>query len=199
MQNLDAFAFPHAALRHERGWALKALGRGYLNWAGWRIEGGFPEDLKAVIIVAPHTSNWDFILGLAVVFALELRSSWLGKHTIFMPPFRGLLQWLGGIPVDRRTSNGVVGTCVEAFDAVPARYLAIAPEGTRKGVSQWKTGFYLIAAGAGVPIIPVTFDYRLHEVRILPPFRPTGDLEQDLPVLRALFAGVTGLKLRPAS
>ena len=196
MQNLDEFAFPHRDLRHERGWVFKALGRAYLERAGWRLEGGFPEDPKAVIIVAPHTSNWDFVLGLAVVFALELRSSWLGKHTIFLPPFKGLLQWLGGIPVDRRTRNGVVGTCVDAFASVPARYLAIAPEGTRKGVSEWKTGFYLIATGAGVPIIPVTFDYSLHVVRIMPPFHPTGSLQDDLPRIRALFEGAAGLKPR---
>jgi 1-acyl-sn-glycerol-3-phosphate acyltransferase len=160
------------------------------------VEGSFPDTDKAVIIVAPHTSNWDFLVGMAVVLALELRTSWLGKHTIFKPPFQGLLRWLGGIPVDRRSRNGVVGDCVEAFAAAPALLLALSPEGTRKGVSQWKTGFHLIACGAGVPIIPASLDYRTHVVRLMPAFRPTGDLEVDLPALQALYADVEGLRKR---
>ena len=168
------------------------LGRIYMRGAGWRIEGGFPEVPKCVIIVAPHTSNWDFTLGLALVFGLELRASWLGKHTIFMRPFRRLLKWLGGIPVDRRASHGVVGECVAAFGAKSHLFLAVAPEGTRKGVSQWKSGFYVIATQAGVPIMPVTFDYRDHVVRLLPLFHPTGSLEQDLPKIQALVTGAQG-------
>lgn len=183
---------PPAALRHARGGPLRWLGKLYLAWGGWRVEGGFPEAPRAVIIVAPHTSNWDFTLGLAVVLALELRSSWLGKHTIFKPPFRGLLRWLGGIPVDRRAASGVVRACVAAFEAAPALYIALSPEGTRKQVGQWKSGFYVIAARAGVPILPVALDYPEHVVRFLPPFHPSGDLERDLPLLRAPFEDVRG-------
>ena len=175
----------------------RTLGRAYLRLAGWRIEGVFPAGPKYVIIVAPHTSNWDFPLGVAVLFALELRISWLGKHSMFRPPFKQFLRWLGGIPVNRSASHGVVGECVRAFHAAPSLMLALAPEGTRKGVSQWKSGFYLIAVRAGVPILPVGFDFREHVVRLMPLFQPTGNLEQDLPLIKSRFNNVHGLRERP--
>ena len=193
------FLSPPATLRQDRGWLWQTIGRTYLRLSGWRIEGAFPQDPKLLTIVAPHTSNWDFPLGLAVVFALELRVSWLGKHSLFKAPFKSFLQWLGGIPVDRRASHGVVGACVAAFESAPAILLALAPEGTRKGVSQWKSGFHSIATGAGVPIFPVAFDYREHVVRLLPLFRPSGNLERDLPLIQALFSHAHGLRERPAN
>ena len=197
MQQTLASLAPPAALRQPRGWLWRAVGRVYLGWGGWRIEGSFPTEPKFVAIVAPHTSNWDFPLGVAVVFALELRVSWLGKHTLFHTPLRGFFRWLGGIPVDRRASHGVVADCVQAFQVAPALLLALAPEGTRKGASRWKSGFYSIAAGAGVPILPVTFDYRHHVVRLLPLFRPGGNLDQDLPLIQALYSQAQGLNERP--
>jgi 1-acyl-sn-glycerol-3-phosphate acyltransferase len=177
----------------------RTVGRTYLRLAGWHIEGVFPAEPKYVVIVAPHTSNWDFLIGVAVVFSLELRASWLGKHSLFKAPFKGFLRWLGGIPVDRRTSHGVVGECVEAFAAAPALMLGLAPEGTRKGVSQWKSGFYQIASKAGVPILPVGFDFRDHVIRLMPLFQPCGDLELDLPRIQALFKDVHGLRERPVT
>jgi 1-acyl-sn-glycerol-3-phosphate acyltransferase len=174
------------------------IGRAYLRLAGWRIEGAFPSDPKYVVIIAPHTSHWDFPLGAALVFAMELRVSWLGKHSMFRTPFKHWLRWLGGIPVDRSASHGVVGECVRAFEAAPALMLALTPEGTRKGMSQWKSGFYLIATQAGVPILPVGFDYREHVVRLMPLFHPSGNLEQDRPLLQAMFSHVHGLRKRPA-
>ena len=124
------------------------MGRAYLRLGGWKLEGTFPQVSKVVTIVAPHTSNWDFPLGVALLFALELRASWLGKHTLFQGLFGRLFYGLGGIPVDRRSNHGVVEACVKAFDEAPALLLALAPEGTRKGVSQWKSGFYAIATAA---------------------------------------------------
>lgn len=197
MPQNPAFPLPLPALRVNRGPLFRMLGQAYLRGAGWRFEGAFPDVPKCVFIVAPHTSNWDFSLGLAVVFGIEMRASWLGKHTIFIPPFRSLLRWLGGIPVNRAASHGVVGECVRAFEASDALYLAIAPEGTRKGVSQWKTGFYFIAVKAGVPILPVAFDFGAHVIRLMPVFQPTGNLEADLPVLQALFDGAQGRRDRP--
>ena len=190
---------PPPGLRHARGILLRLLGKVYLRWGGWRFEGSFPDDPKCVLIVAPHTSNWDFSLGLAVIFAVELRASWLGKHTIFKAPFKGLLRWLGGIPVNRGASHGVVGECVKAFQASPTLFLTVAPEGTRKGVSQWKTGFYVIASKAGVPIMPVTFDFGRKVIRLMPVFRPTGNLDVDLPLIQALFAGSQGHRERPVA
>ncbi len=174
-----------------------ALGRSYLRLSGSRIEGAFPAVPKCVVVVAPHTSNWDFPLGVAVVFAVELRVSWLGKHSLFRNPFKTCLRWLGGIPVNRSASHGVVEACVKAFEAAPALMLALAPEGTRKGVSQWKSGFYRIATQAGVPIMPVGFDYREHVVHLMPLFQPSGNLEEDLPLIQARFSQVQGYRERP--
>ncbi len=197
MRQPTEYPVPPIGLRQARGWPWRTLGRTYLQLSGWRIEGSFPEAAKVVAVVAPHTSNWDFTLGVAVVFAVELRVFWLGKHSLFKAPFIGFLKWLGGIPVDRRASHGVVGACVQAFKAAPALLLALAPEGTRKGVSRWKSGFYSIATGAGVPILPVAFDFREHRVHLLPLFQPSGDMDQDLPRIQALFATAHGLNPRP--
>jgi len=196
MPHPEIYQVPPAAFHQTRGWLWRAVGRAYLRLAGWRIEGTFPADPKYVVIVAPHTSNWDFPLGVAVVFAVELRVSWLAKHSIFKPPFKQFLRWLGGIPVNRRASHGVVGECVRTFATAPALMLALAPEGTRKGGGQWKSGFYRIASQAGVPILPVGFDYREHVVRLMPLFQPGGNLERDLPLLQAMFRHVHGHRER---
>ncbi|GLH73740.1 hypothetical protein GETHLI_22420 [Geothrix limicola] len=197
MKPAAAHPLPPAILRQDRGWFWRAFGKAYLRLAGWRVEGAFPEATKCVAVVAPHTSNWDFPLGVALVFAVELRVSWLGKHSLFKAPFKGFLRWLGGIPVDRRASHGVVEACVKAFESSPALILGLAPEGTRKGVSRWRTGFYQIAVGAGVPILPVSFDFAEHVIHLMPPFSPSGNLEQDLPLIQALFREVRGLRTRP--
>ena len=197
MHQSTPYPVPLEALHQPRGWVWRAIGRAYLRLAGWRIEGAFPTESKFVTIVAPHTSNWDFVLGVAVVFALELRVSWLGKHSLFQTPLKRFFLWLGGIPVNRQVRHGVVDACVKAFEGVPARLLALAPEGTRKGVSQWRSGFYAIATTAKVPIWPVGFDFREHVVHLMPVFRPTGDLEADLPRIQALFTDVHGLRERP--
>ncbi len=193
------FPVPPAAFRQGRGRAWQVAGRAYLRLSGWRIAGAFPVESKFVTIVAPHTSNWDFLLGVAILFGLDLRVSWLGKHAIFRAPFRGLLRWMGGIPVDRRASHGVVGQCVEAFRGANALMLALSPEGTRSGAGRWRTGFYQIAVQAGVPVFPVAFDFASHVVHLMPLFNPSGDLEADLPRLQALFHGARGLRQpRPA-
>lgn len=188
---------PSPPLQRKGRGIMKWLGLTYLRLAGWRAEGQFPAESKCVLIVAPHTSNWDFVLGVAFMFAVDLRVSFLGKHTIFKPPFDKFLTRIGGIPVDRRKSHGVVGQCVEAFQRESALLLALAPEGTRKGPSRWKTGFYQIALGAGVPIFPVAFDVEHHVIRLMPLFHPTGRIEEDLKELKALFAHVKGYRMRP--
>ncbi|MBI4911170.1 MAG: lysophospholipid acyltransferase family protein [Acidobacteria bacterium] len=195
-QNPGALPARPPAFAGGRGWFWRAAGRSYLRLGGWRIEGALPEVPKCVTIVAPHTSNWDFLLGVALLFALDLRVSWLGKHALFRRPFDGFLRWLGGIPVDRRVRSGVVGACAEAFAEAPSLMLALSPEGTRKGPGGWRTGFYWIAVAAGVPVFPVAFDFDRHRILFLPLFTPTGDLDQDLPKIQALFEGVRGLKDR---
>lgn len=196
MIDFDAFR-PPPALRTSRGALVRGLGRLGLRLAGWRLEGGFPQESKFVAIVAPHTSNWDFFLGLGVLFGLEFKASFLGKHTLFRGPAGWILRRLGGIPVDRSQPNGVVADCVRAFQAAPALLLALAPEGTRKGVSRWRTGFYQIAVAAQVPILPVGFDFQRRVVRIMPLVHPTGDAAEDIPRIQGLFRDVRGLRARP--
>ncbi|MGE0352845.1 MAG: lysophospholipid acyltransferase family protein [Gemmatimonadales bacterium] len=166
---------------------LRALGAMVLRLAGWRVEGSLPPIPKFVLIVGPHTSNWDFIFGLMAKFAVDLRANWLGKHTLFRFPLGPLLRWLGGEPVNRSAPQGTVGDAIELFRTHDQFVLAIAPEGTRKPVPRWKTGFHRIARGAGVPIVPVWLDYRARAVRIGEPFEPGPDEAADISVLRGMF------------
>lgn len=149
--------------------------------------GKLPDTPRYVLIVAPHTSNWDFIVGVLAMLTIGIRLNWLGKHTIFVFPVSLILRWLGGEPVDRRIHHGIVEAAIERFAARPQWVLGIAPEGTRKRVEQWKTGFYRIAAGAGVPILPVTFDYARRVVDLGTLFFPTGDEARDLRELRGRY------------
>jgi len=166
---------------------LRALGGWGLRIAGWHIEGAFPPLPKFVIIVAPHTSNWDFLVGLLAMFALDLQASWLGKHTIFRFPLSPVLRWLGGEPIDRSVEHGTTAAAIKRFGERPSWVLALSPEGTRRPVSQWKTGFHRIALGAGVPIVPVWFDYRSRRVGLGPPFQPGPDEPADVVTLRRYF------------
>ena len=159
---------------------------------GWRFEGELPNVRKGVIIVAPHTSNWDWVVGIAGKLALGLDANWLGKHTIFRGPLGALMGWLGGIPVDRTSSHDVVAQCVTQFNARERMMLGLAPEGTRKAVTRWKTGFYHIARGADVPIVPVSFDWTRKAITIGPPLVPSGDMDADLAVFSAFFLPARG-------
>ena len=149
-----------------------------------------PNEPKFVVIVAPHTSNWDFTLGVAALFALGFRVSFLGKHTLFKWPLGAFMRWLGGIAVERSVSRDRVQETIGAFNSSDKLILAVAPEGTRKRVAEWKTGFYHVARGAGVPIVPVAFDYGRKTIRVGPPFRPTGDREADFASLKEFYRDV---------
>lgn len=167
--------------------------------AGWTFEGELPNVSKAVVIVVPHTSNWDFVIGVLGLFAVGVRVSWLGKHTIFRPPSGWLMRWLGGIPVDRGSSRGVVEQIVARFRSSDALLLGLSPEGTRRRVERWRTGFYHIALGAGCVIAPITFDYGSSTIRFGTPLTPTGALERDLGELGRFFAGATARRPERAS
>ncbi len=180
--------------------AARALGRAVLGILGWRVEGAIPELPKLVIVVAPHTSNWDFVVGAAAMLALDLDLAFIGKHTLFRGPLGPVLRWLGGIPVDRSSAHGLVEECVRAFDRVDRRVLALAPEGTRKGAARFHAGFLHIARGAGVPVLLAALDYATRRVRIGPLLQPSADLEVDRRRIEAHFAGVAGKRRgrRPA-
>lgn len=168
----------------------KAFARALLALFGWRVTGEVPDRPKMVAIAAPHTTNWDFVVGILVVFALGLRVRYLGKHTLFRPPLGWLMRWLGGTPVVRDTPQGAVGDAAEMIAREERVLLGIAPEGTRTPGKPWRSGFYNIALAARVPILPAAFDYHARALRLFPLFEPTGNYEADLPRLQALYAGI---------
>jgi 1-acyl-sn-glycerol-3-phosphate acyltransferase len=178
---------------------MRAIGRAVLRLMGWRIEGAIPDVPKIVIAVAPHTSNWDFVVGAAAMFALDLRLSFLAKHTLFRGPFGAMLRWMGGIAVDRESPHGVVGDAVAAFGRADQRVLAITPQGTRRPGARYKSGFLHIARGARVPVLLATLDYAARSVRLGPPFEYGDDAEADIARIEAFFAGVRGKRTRDAA
>ena len=171
---------------------LRAIGRTVLRLMGWRIEGEIPDEPKLVIAVAPHTSNWDFVVGMAAMFALDLRLSFLAKHTLFRGPFAPMMRWVGGIAVDRASPHGVVGDAVAAFARADRRLLAIAPQGTRRPGARYRSGFIHIARGAHVPILLAALDYGARCVRFGPMSTPGEDVEAELARVEAFFAPVRG-------
>ena len=168
------------------------VGRLGLATLGWHVTGDMPNLRKFVLIVAPHTSNWDFPVGMSAKLALGLSAIWLGKHTLFRFPFGIILRALGGIPVYRSASQDVVQQVTGEFAKSDRLVLAVAPEGTRKKVERWKTGFYHIARSAGIPIVPVALDWQQRAIRILPAFATTGNVDADIAELRGVFEGVKG-------
>lgn len=161
---------------------------------GWKIKGSFPSDLnKYVIAVAPHTSNWDFILGVAARSILRMnRAKYLGKKELFRAPFGWIFTALGGIPVERSRHTNMVEQVAEQFRKRDSLILALAPEGTRKKVEKLKTGFYYIAKAAEVPIILTGFDYGNKEIVIGEPFHPTEDAESDIREITRFFSNIKG-------
>ena len=166
---------------------LAALSDWLLARAGWRCAGAPPARGGWVAIGAPHTSNWDFCLMLALALRHRLRVVWLGKHSLFRGPLGWLLRWLGGVPVDRTRANGLVDTAVEAFRTHEDLILVLAPEGTRARGACWKTGFWRIADAAGVPIVLGYVDWRRRIVGLGPAFVTTGDMDADLAAIRAFY------------
>ncbi|MDE2417063.1 MAG: 1-acyl-sn-glycerol-3-phosphate acyltransferase [Burkholderiales bacterium] len=173
---------------------LRAFSVTYLKLTGWTVTGNLaPECARSVFIAAPHTSNWDLPNTLMVAFALRLNIYWMGKEQIFRPPFRGLMQWLGGIPVNRQQVSNVVAASVEAIAAADGPLqLIVPPEGTRSKVRYWKTGFYYIALGAKVPIVMAYMDYDKKISGLGPVFLPSGDIEADMVKIKAFYAPFKG-------
>jgi 1-acyl-sn-glycerol-3-phosphate acyltransferase len=172
---------------------LRFLGTVFLRLCGWRVTGALPAGLtKAVIIAAPHTSNWDLPFMLAVAFVLGLRPSWLGKRELFGGPFGWIMRALGGIPVDRSKRSNLVAQAVALYAERERLLLVVPPSGTRSRAPHWKSGFYHIARGAGVPIVCSFLDYPRRLGGIGPVFVPEGDLGAVMDRLRAFYGPVRG-------
>lgn len=182
---------PNAPQSH-KPW-LRALGWFLMRRAGWSFSGQMPDIPKFVCIVAPHTSNWDFPVGLAAKWALGFDAHWWGKHTLFTPPLGWFMRANGGIPVDRSNKNNAVDRTVEMARSSSHFALALAPEGTRKKVTSWRSGFWHVAKGAGIPIVLVALDWEHKVVRL----GPTVTADEDDPAdgiarIRALYHGIRG-------
>ncbi len=175
---------------------LRPVASGVLRLFGWHLVGPIPTLKRYVLIAAPHTSNWDFLLMLLVVLKAGINLHWMGKHSLFKPPFGGLMHWLGGIAIDRSKTNNVVSQMVEQFARRDELILLITPEGTRSQVERWKTGFYQIADGAQVPIVLAFVDGERRELGFGEVFAPSGDLDADLPKIQARYAGLRGVRTR---
>ena len=172
--------------------------RWVLTRLGWRIVGTLPNHKKFVVIGAHHTSNWDFFVAMAVMFALDVQGCWIAKHTIFRWPLGPLLRGLGGKPVNRKKHHqGLVQRAIELFEEHEKFVFAVTPEGTRSKVEHWKTGFYHIALGARVVIVPAYFDYPGREVGFGLPFTPTGNTEGDIAALRRFYKPYKKTAARP--
>lgn len=163
-----------------------------LKALGWKIKGKMPDLPKFVAIAVPHTSNWDFVYTLLAIFAMKGKIYWMGKDAIFKKPFTGVFKWLGGIPVDRSKSNNLVSQIIDQYNKNERLVITIPPTGTRKKVMRWKTGFYYIALGANVPIVPGYMDYPVKTTGFGAPFYPTGDIDSDLKQLSVFYKGMKG-------
>ena len=161
---------------------------------GWKVRGRVPESLQQfVVIVAPHTSNWDFFVGLAARSLLQLEDTYyIAKKELFRPPFGWIFRKLGGFPVDRSRTTNLVDAVVDLFRKYPRFSIAITPEGTRSYAPKWKTGFYFIALKAHIPIVMVAFNYSQKVVSVEEPFMPTGDLEKDIEFMMNHYRKIPG-------
>ena len=172
------------------------LTRIIMRLLGWRVDGKLPNLPKFVVIGAPHTSNWDFLLFLGIIFTLRANVHFMGKAELFRFPIGWFFYYCGGVPVDRKKSTGLVDQMVEVCNKSDKFILTIAPEGTRHHVTEWKRGFYHIAKSAGIPIVMAVVDGRHKQVHVGQVFQPTEDIEADMKSIQEFFEGVVGINQR---
>lgn len=174
------------------GPVLQGLGRSMLRFWGWTLEGRVPTDKKILLIAAPHTSNWDWVIGVAGLLALGIRLTYIAKHTLFKGPLGWVMKKTGGVPVDRESAERTVDEIVRQFNQSERLYYAIAPEGTRKQVERWKTGFLRVAYKAKVPVLMVSFDYREKRILIGDCAELSGDIDRDLESVQRYYSQFSG-------
>jgi 1-acyl-sn-glycerol-3-phosphate acyltransferase len=163
-----------------------------LKSLGWTIEVDWPESRKYVLIVYPHTSNWDFLLGICAARALGLDAHYIGKHSLFRKPYGWFFRALGGISVDRRRKENLIQQVAAQFDAADEFVLGLAPEGTRSKTDHWKSGFYHIARAAKVPVAMAYLDYGEKKIGLGGTFWPSDDIDQSYTLARRFFSGIRG-------
>jgi len=173
---------------------LKKISQLVLSALGWQLEAQLPTEKKFVIIGAFHTSNWDFPLGILGLWAMDLKASWVGKHTLFRGPLGPIFKLLGGIPVDRTVHTGFIHRITEQYKTRDEMALTIAAEGTRSKTAHWKTGFYHIAVAAKVPIALGYLDYGKKKLGVGTTLYPCGDIKKDFEIIREFYRDKTGLR-----
>ena len=165
----------------------RGIGYLILRGMGWRLEGSIPDLPKMVLLGAPHTSNMDGVIGLSTLFWLGIKASTMIKDSAFKGVMGAILRWMGAIPINRRSPKGVVEQSVDAFNNNSKMFLLIAPEGTRSNATEWKRGFYHIAYGAQVPILPAACDYKKKIITFGPAVMPNGDYARDLQTILGFY------------
>lgn len=171
---------------------MKWLGKVWFWLNGWKAVGDSPSEPKYVLIAAPHTSNWDWAHMLAAAWVFDVKMHWLGKREIFDNPLGGVMRALGGVPVDRATSNSLVDQIIQRFGESETLTIVVPPSGTRRKRDYWKSGFYHMAVGANVPIVMGYLNYGKKEAGFGPAMWPTGDLGEDMDAIRAFYQDVRG-------
>ena len=179
--------------------ALRGLSEFYLRLYRWHVMGQLPDIPKFVIVGAPHTSNWDFVMFLALAFVLKGDLRYMGKKELFYPPYGWFFRWCGGVPVDRSKPHGLVEQTVQAIQESDRFQLVITPEGTRKKVGKWKQGFYHIAKQADIPVVTGFVDSRTKTCGIGPTFTLTDDMETDIKSMQSFFKDKVGINPRLTS
>ncbi len=160
---------------------------------GWKMDTNFPINIKKyVVIAAPHTSWVDFPIAILSRMSSGIMIQYIGKDSLFRAPFGFFFRALGGTPVDRSKKNKLVDAIIDIFNSKTEFRLALSPEGTRKKVERWKTGFYFIAKGANVPIVMVTLDFGNKQIKISEPYHTTDDMDRDFQVFSSFYENVKG-------
>ena len=180
-------------LRGSRSKILRKIARFGINISGWTIKGKVPDEERIVIIAAPHTSNWDFILAMLAIFGLNIKVRWLGKHSIFKPGFKKFFEWLGEIPVYRDNPSSLIENVVNIVKKERSIVIAMTPEGTRKKVKRWKTGFLRIAKQTHSKILLISIDAPTKSIEIGNIYNPTGNSEEDLAYIQKYYSTFRGI------
>lgn len=191
MKKIDDTLVPESLPRQGPAWLANLATWGFTK-RGWTATGDMVDASKAILAVAPHTSNWDFFIGLFALFALRLKVSFFGKHTLFLPPLGWFMRKFGGIPIERSRAHGVVEGISLSIGRQDSMLLALAPEGTRKGVYPWKMGFLYIARQANIPVQLIGLDYKQKQLVFGPVLRQIDDVSEQMRKIYAFYANVAG-------
>ena len=180
-------------LRGNRGYFSQWVGKTIFSFFGWSLNGRIPNEERILIIAAPHTSNWDFILGMLVIIGLNAKIKWIGKHSMFKPGVKWFFKWLGGIPVNRENPASLIKNVTDIVERQKGLMIGMAPEGSRQKVDKWKTGFLRIAELTQAKILFFAIDAPSKCILIGDLFIPTGNIEEDMKFVKNYFSAFKGI------